>query len=203
MIQFSDKEFDTIKSNDIRLKFILDRMDYNLVTYNICTPYEVKNVNDMFSEYKWYWITLNYREGTEVEEIQKFINRYIVSTYISKYIYNYEQRSEVPNVFKGIHNHILIAVKRGIKNPQYPAHIRAKLKQKFRHAKLLAEMCDVKNKNILNIKCLKSPKEVQRKISLYLNGDKQKSKMKKVNIDSFFRKKYGLKKYYKKNIKVK
>lgn len=209
--KYNRKEYDKLwgkhrKFNMEVMNFLFDRAEANVRLFNM--PYYwldfIENHNDKDSMYKWYFITINYKINVSLEDVQRYINQLTSYKWVEKYIYNYEWRetatvSAASRACVGLHNHILIAVKKTCKFPAKPCHIKISMTRKTKTKINLTSICDTFNRNILNIKRLPSQMEVQRKL-LYFKGIKKKSKIIKVNNDERIRKGYHLAKYYKKNI---
>lgn len=163
-------------------KFLLDRWNHNFKLYGFNSFYYIQNPFDFAGEYKWYFITFNYSMSSKIEDIKIWIEKFIKSKWIKKYVYCYEQRSEKENIFSGIHIHSLIAISKNTKCPSKPSAIRRLAAQmggkklKIKNLNLGSLMGNINNKNIFNIKSTYDKELIFRRYRYITGSEKQEKK---------------------------
>lgn len=130
-----------------------------------------------------YLITINSKTNTSIEDLVKCVDRAKVKKWIALTKYCYEQRSETIKEFKGFHCHMLVIGNR----KKYKTDI---INEFFNTCKNIA------TKGAINVKYLKTQKDVD-KVTSYIRGEKaDKLKQVKIDVDKVFRKKSGLNEFY-------
>lgn len=119
-------------------------------------------------------LTINIAPGITFKELEKQIIKFSKRKIIRAYKYVYEIRDKKQDTYTGIHCHMIL---------QYtckPYDFKRSAQSTFKN------VCDVKNKSILNIRYI-DPSEIPDKIE-YIKGKKQDKKKKGVELTKLWRK---------------
>jgi len=126
-------------------------------------------------------LTINTRPDVTIDVFKKTVEKFISKKTNLKYFGVYELRhSDVENL--GLHAHILVHYS------QTPYGFKRGTKNTFKH------VCNIDDTRILNFKFI-TEDLIESKID-YMKGDKQKSKLDKVEADKIWRKENGLPEFF-------
>lgn len=121
---------------------------------------------------EWMFVTVNPRNDVTLEDFQIKIDKLLKKKWIDNYIYCIEQRSVEPNVYSGIHTHMLI---HNSVNKKF-----SEFKREF--VSTVNSICDAQNPSILNFRSVKDDSDLKKMIS-YIKGSKDVSKDKTYKSD--------------------
>lgn len=121
---------------------------------------------------EWMFVTVNPRNDVTLKDFQSKIDKLLKKKWIDNYIYCIEQRSVEPNVYSGIHTHMLI---HNSVNKKF-----SEFKREF--VSTVSSICDAQNSSILNFRSVKDDTDLKKMIS-YIKGTKDVSKDKTYKSD--------------------
>jgi len=133
----------------------------------------------------YLFLTVNPRDGVGINELRLATEKAMKKSWLTKYIYVYEQRSKIDDVaFYGQHMHCLF-YRKGKKMNE--------IKREF--ASSFRKICDVDNPSVLNIKFC-TDDDIKKRLTYILGTKNDPDKQLKQEQDKKWRKEYFLKDYY-------
>ncbi len=131
-----------------------------------------------------YWlVTVNPRPGTTLDDLQKYVKKFVGKKTIKRFFYVYEVRK---SDFSGLHWHCLV------ETTNKPYEFKIGTQNTFKN------ICDAKNSHILNFKNL-ADTVLEDKVN-YMKGAKKESKESGYLASVEFRKEYYLEPFYESGI---
>lgn len=156
--------------------------------------YYAKELQDVYTEAKtltqqsvseqYFFITICPYDYIELEKIQKAVTKFLKKKWMQKYLYVYEQREDDPDKpYNGIHLHFIVH-RTGIAKSDV-------IREIYNTCKNI-----VGSKQSVDVKLLKTERDLYIKINYLLGAKSSKEKMLKQLVDRKFRQEKNLLSYY-------
>lgn len=131
--------------------------------------------------FNYVFITINPPEGIDIELFKKTLERVVKKNWIIEYDYVFEQRSENPDEFKGLHSHMLLKYNKDKRDSQVIREIGNTIKN----------IVDISNIHLFNTKFIQYD-EYLRKYKYITEQKADEAKHAKQAVDIIFRERNNL-----------